>query len=157
MTVTYIFDLDGTLSNGEHRLHLINPDPHSADAGKKPKKDWDAYFDACDQDDVHEDIAHLARVLADAGHTIWIWSGRTERVRDKTLAWLADHSIPFDELRMRPDNSFKPDTEIKLGWLASLSAEERSQIMGAFEDRNSVVAAWRSQGIRCFHVQDGDY
>ena len=116
-----IFDLDGTLADGKHREWLISDDGAALRVAKfgNPKKLWDAYFDRCDADDSIFPIIETWNALA-AEHCLEIWSGRSDRVRDKTVQWLLDHgisSVDFRALRMRPEGDFTEDSALKERWL----------------------------------------
>jgi len=146
-TPCYIFDLDGTLSDCDHRRHFVT-DGNS---------DWDAFYEACDADDPHEHIITLARRLYwDADFDIFILSGRSDAVREKTEKWLAHHHVPHTALYMRKADDHRPDEEIKLEWLNFLRGLGWNPLM-AFDDRNKVVAMWRANGVPCAQVAQGDF
>ena len=145
-----IFDLDGTLADTSHRLHFIR----SAEAGFKP--DWDAFFDACSDDTPLWPFIVLGQELSRAGHPIIIVTGRSARVRDKTLAWLTAHNFPAAQILMRPEGNFKPDDEIKREWFEA-SGLKPQDISYVFEDRTRCVKMWRDLGIPCLQVSEGDY
>src|SRR6202161_2749071 len=104
-----IFDLDGTLSDCEHRRHFVDPrknkfcQPHSIEqeiggywdtrTGKEFKPDWKSFYEACDKDKPIEKPRSLLYDLysSDSCKDIQIWSGRCESVRDKTMDWLKYH------------------------------------------------------------------
>lgn len=137
-----IFDLDGTLTDPTHRLHYIQQTP----------KDWDAFFDACDGDLPKKHTMGVLLALASAGHNVSIWSGRVDRVRDKTESYLKSFMInPLFLTRMRPEGDFMPDKELKRMWLLeSISQGLKPDLV--FDDRQSVVDMWRAEGIPCFQV-----
>ncbi len=144
---TYIFDLDGTLANLDHRLHFV----------KREKPDWDAFFDAVDQDSVYEHVADLARMLSyRRNHYIVVVSGRSDQCRTATLAWLNMHGIPAHHVYMRTGGDHRPDYEVKKDLLAELLADGYKPIM-AFDDRNQVVEMWRENGVPCAQVAAGDF
>ena len=142
-----IFDLDGTLADDTHRAHYLTDGP---------KKDWDAYFDACDGDAPHTHIIAVLQALVHKGHIIEIWTGRSARVRDKTIAWLHWNGVPFDFLNMRPEKDFRDDTLLKAKWLEDARDCGHLPDM-AFEDRARVVHMWREQGIPCCQVAPGKF
>ena len=90
-----ICDLDGTITNLQHRLHFIkNPD-----GSKKSYKDsdWDSFHKACVDDEPYRDVIEILRNLYDAGRRagiegsereIYFFSGRNESVRNETIEWL---------------------------------------------------------------------
>jgi hypothetical protein len=148
-----IFDLDGTLCDITHRLHYIKSN-HTGDPDFKA--DWDAFYDACHDDEPRWPIIAIAQKFAAAGYTIIIASGRSDKVADKTKAWLRNHHVPYSMLVMRPEGDFTPDHELKRSWFrqAGLSPQK---VCFVIEDRKQVVEMWRSLGLTCLQVQDGDY
>ena len=156
MRPLYIFDLDGTLADGSHRVHLIQNEP----------KRWDEYFEACDGDKPIESVIEIANILRKSGADIWIYSGRSDLVRDKTHAWLAEYmarEIALDlvvfphTLKMRPYADHRPDDELKELWLNEMASEDRKRLVAVFDDRDRVVAMWRRHGVRCLQVAAGDF
>jgi len=88
----------------------------------------------------------------------WIWTGRSDEVRDETVAWLNRHlGAWWDVLRMRAHGDHTPDTELKRAWLRALPSALRERIAGIFEDRTRVVQMWRDEGMTCFQVAPGDF
>lgn len=151
----YIFDIDGTLANGDHRLHHIQKEP----------KDWDAYFLACEADTPHSHIITLARDLLVAGKKLVFVSGRSDLVKIETVFWL-ENQIACDrvearlnegcKLYMRQQGDHRPDDIVKIELLAKIRDDGYVPIM-AFDDRDRVVAAWRAAGIPCAQVAPGDF
>ena len=148
-TPCIVFDIDGTIANGDHRVHLILSEP----------KQWDAYFDLC-----HDDapIPHMLRVLKslERDFVIVFVSGRAARSRKKTEKWLSDHGAYSGRTRlhlyMREDGDHKNDDVLKIELLAKLRADGFEPVM-AFDDRTRVVNAWRTAGIPCAQVAPGDF
>lgn len=140
-----IFDLDGTLALNEHRQYFVE-----RPAGEK---NWDAFFDACDKDVLNWPVAITLHTMHAAGLDVRIWSGRVDRVRDKTERWLSENGLGHIPLKMRPHGDHQPDTTLKSKWL-----EEASQKpMMVFDDRDSVVAMWRENDIVCAQVAPGNF
>ncbi|NRA30514.1 MAG: hypothetical protein HRU11_09655 [Parvularculaceae bacterium] len=137
-----VFDLDGTLADVEHRRHYV------ADG----RRDWLAFFDACDVDPPMVPVVETFKALKAAGHRIEIWSGRSDRVRSKTEVWLASHGLEPERLRMRAHDDFQPDDDLKESWL---DAGDMPDLI--FDDRQKVVDMWRRRGIPCAQVAPGDF
>lgn len=144
--VCYLFDLDGTLADGTHRVHHLKSTP----------PDWRTYFSKCGDDEPIAHMVHLFRVLTRAGYPVVIVSGRSDEVRAETEHWLARHNLHPAKLVMRKAGDHKPDDVLKMEMLEDLQAEGWLPIM-AFDDRNRVVAAWRKAGIPCAQVAEGDF
>ena len=142
----FIFDIDGTLANGDHRLHHIQKEP----------KDWDSYFKASLSDLPHKHIIDLAKRLAMTGAAIVYVSGRSDLVRTETMAWLGCYGAPHGKLYMRKQGDHRNDDLLKIELLAELRADHFNPLM-AFDDRKRVVDAWRKAGVPCCQVADGDF
>lgn len=158
MKPLYIFDLDGTLALNDHRLHLVRGE----------EKDWPAFFAACGKDEPCHAVIRTLDGLRRSGAEVWIWSGRSDEVREITIEWLTVHGIVDqrmmrwwekhpDRFRMRQEGDHTPDVELKKKWLDELTERDRRRIVAVFDDRNSVVEMWRLNGVPCFQVAMGDF
>ncbi|UGL62722.1 3'-phosphatase, 5'-polynucleotide kinase [Xanthomonas phage FMYAK-P1] len=151
----YIFDLDGTLATIDHRRHLVESDP----------KQWREFYAACDGDTPCQAVIRTANALHLAGADVWVWSGRSDEVADKTSAWLLKHLPWLREhdpfmgmaLRMRFAHDHQPDVKLKRLWLSQLHPDDRARLVAVFDDRKSVVDMWRAEGVPCFQVAPGDF
>lgn len=146
-----IMDIDGTLANADHRVHLIRG--HEGDVEKAP--DWPAFLAAAINDPPNPEIVTLSNAMAEHA-LIFVVTGRNENTRDSTIAWLEKHRIHFDRLYMRGENDRRPDTAVKADILSVIQGEG-FKILFAVEDRKSVTAMWRANDIRCLQVCEGDY
>ncbi len=148
-----IFDIDGTLADASHRLHLL-PKGNREKDGITPS--WEAFFAAAVDDVPIPAVRELCNIVAHA-MPVFLVTGRPEKDRELTQTWLEKHGIRYAALFMRPDGDRRPDTEVKF--------EEFQRIvdMGytpafAVEDRLSVTRMWREKaGIVCLQVCEGNY
>ena len=113
-----VLDLDGVLADTRHRLHHL--------AGRK---DWDAFFAAAPDDPVHPEGRAVVDDLLARGLGIVYLSGRPERTRADTLAWLRRHGLPDGELLLRPDGDRRPARLVKLAALRRLSRRVRPVLL----------------------------
>ena len=141
----YLFDIDGTIADCSHRIHLIQSQP----------KLWDEFFAKCEDDEPIEHMCDLARILVCETPIVYV-SGRSDQCREQTEEWLKKNDLWFGSLYMRKEGDHRDDDIIKLELLADLRADGFEPIM-AFDDRTRVVAAWRSAGIPCAQVAPGDF
>jgi len=145
-----VFDLDGTLADCTHRLHHIAlPEEGSGDW---PEQDWAAFHAACHADTPIFPIQAVAAAMVDQGHRVEIWTGRSDHCRPATEQWLADHGFGGLPVRMRVADDRTADHRLKRGWIAIHGKPDL-----IFEDRASVVAMWRAEGIQCCQVAPGDF
>lgn len=148
-----IFDLDGTLALIDDRRTLSTKD--------NGKIDWDIFFDPnnINLDKPNQPVIKVAQMFKDSGFRIVILSGRLKTTKDVTKKWLEKFNVPFDVLKMRPDNKqfkFMSDDDLKQGWLDTLFAN-KEDVFAVFDDRNKVVDMWRSNGLNVFQVAEGDF
>ena len=106
-----VFDLDGVLADVQHRLHHIE--------GRR--KDWAAFFDAAVRDPVLEAGASLVREAARDCEVAYL-TGRPERCRADTIAWLRANDLPLGTVHMRPDHDRRPAARLKPQLLARLAS-----------------------------------
>lgn len=153
MKPLYIFDLDGTLSLAHHRQPILD--------NKDDSHRWQKFYAACDKDEPNAPVIRVMeslRLLAE----VWIFSGRSGEVRDKTIAWLTHHTsfTAWDletKLRMRDEGDYTADDVLKKQWLDSMLVDDRSRLVATFDDRDRVVKMWRESGIQCFQVAPGAF
>jgi phosphoglycolate phosphatase-like HAD superfamily hydrolase len=138
-----VFDLDGTLALTGHREHFL----------KREKKDWRGFYAACDKDEPCHQIIRVLQALHLTGAHVEIWTGRSGEVAEKTSDWLAAHGMGHVPVKMRDEGDHRPDTVLKQEWLNNCDIKPKL----VFEDRASVVAMWRSNGIVCCQVAPGDF
>lgn len=140
-----IFDLDGTLANITHRLHLI----------EQEKPDWNAFNAACVQDEYKWRIGDMLRAFKECGRSIAIFTGRDETYRKPTEDWLKGRRIEYDLLAMRPAKDYRSDTIIKKEMFDKYFKKE--DIWLVVDDRDKVVQMWRDLGLTVLQCQKGDY
>lgn len=136
-----VFDMDGTLADLTHRRHFVETKP----------KDWRSFFAACEDD---APILHAIEVLNTLmrQHDVEVWSGRPERCRADTEAWMHKHLGWTPCLSMRADGDYRADDIVKEEFLGKYGRPDL-----IFDDRDRVVAMWRRNGIPCFQVAEGAF
>lgn len=163
---TIICDLDGTIALDNGRAQLFLHSPHAADCPTAKqsaapcncgwKRDWDGYYQACDQDQCNDPVANLLRFYWEEGYNIRILTGRRESTRDVTVRWLARHAVPHHTLIMRQDGNYTDDNILKPTW-AQQYGWTPEVVEVVLEDRSRVVTAWRELGYTCFQVAPGTF
>ena len=143
-----IVDIDGTISKVGDRLKYLEQNP----------KDWDSFYEACEEDMPISAIMELVKILR-YEYEIVFCTGRREGVRQKTerWIWLSSMNAFLDpKIIMRPDGDFRHDTEVKPEMLEKAGVPLHL-IAFVLEDRNSMVKKWRELGLTCLQVADGDF
>lgn len=144
-----IVDLDGTIANIEHRLHFIKQ--------AKPK-DWIGFFEACSEDSPEAKVIDFIKNIclrekSELSLNVYIMSGRSEIVRQKTEEWLEKHFPIPHALYMRVANDFRKDDIIKSEMAEKANLTPKNTLC-VIDDRSSVVEMWRKRGFLCFQVAD---
>jgi len=176
-----IFDIDGTLADNEHRAHFLKPPLYEkkfgvtqmlcvhceAEPGNSHKddcfyiqgwkKDWDAFFNPEEQikDAVIQPVYEVYAALKAVGHSISFLTGRPEKYREVTQAWLQKHHLYYHPLLMRPNDDRTDDDLLKIRMVEDHYGLRN--ILCVFEDRLRIVKAWRNAGVFCYHVGGGDF
>jgi phosphoglycolate phosphatase-like HAD superfamily hydrolase len=149
LTPCVVFDVDGTLAefDADKLGHLV----HGVE------KHWDEFHDAMAEASLIAPVAKLMQRLKESGETIVICSGRPRGWAEHTIAWLRKHDLPFDGVYLRAENQDEAsDPEVKRQALAEMKADGLKPWL-VVDDRSSVVAAWRAEGIVCLQCAPGDF
>nr|DAD80228.1 MAG TPA: hypothetical protein [Caudovirales sp. ctTqA28] len=148
MKDTYVFDLDGTLSDGRHRLHLLP----SKDTAHRTEA-WDAFNLAADKDLPFIDNIRLMNELFQFGKKIIILTGRCAVAKEVTEKWLWEHGCNYNQLIMRPVDDHRRDIEFKEEVLRDIGLD---RIVACFDDLEHVAKHIRSLGVTCHLVTHYD-
>jgi hypothetical protein len=128
-----VVDLDGVVADVRHRLRFV----------RGPRKDWNAFFDAAAADPVLPEGRAVVDRLA-GGHEIVYLTGRPERTREATEAWLERHDLPRGRVVMRREGDRRPARVVKPRLLAALA---RGRAVGiVVDDDTEVCAAYEREG-----------
>jgi phosphoglycolate phosphatase-like HAD superfamily hydrolase len=138
-----VFDMDGVLSDAAGRQHYL----------ERPRRDWEAFFAACGDDPLIEEVARLLDVI-DATHRIVLLTARPQRVQRQTLGWLARYALRWDLLIMRDYGDYQAATHFKRRSVAELR-DQGFDLRLAFEDDRRNVAMFHQQGIPCVYIHSG--
>jgi predicted kinase len=135
-------DIDGTLSL------FGDADPYERDFTK---------------DEVN---THVADILSqyfnydedtmDKDGKIILCSGRQEKFREQTEQWLKDKAIFYDKLLMRQTDDTRKDSIVKKE-IYDAHIRGKYNILFVLDDRDQVVQMWRSLGLTCLQVAEGDF
>lgn len=142
-----IVDLDGTLSDGTHRLHLLpTKDLHLTGS-------WSEFNRAARHDAPIQDTIDIVNMLWKAGMGVVILTGRSDEVKTETILWLDRHKVKYDWLIMRRAEDNRKDTVIKEEVLRAIGLQN---IACAFDDSPNVIKHFRSLGVTTYQVTEYD-
>lgn len=132
----FLVDIDGTLA---HMRDYRGP------------YDWQKVH----LDDADESIVELVNYGISEEYTVIVMSGRDESCRDLTETWL-DRWVRWDDLFMRPEKDMRPDNIIKAE-LFDKYVRDNFDVKFVLDDRDQVVQMWRSMGLKCLQVAEGNF
>ena len=142
-----ILDLDGTVSNHDHRFHLAQ------------EKKWDEYHGKCDEDAPYQDVLQMLHaVIQSSAAKIIVCTGRNEAHRDKTVEWLAKFRIETTAVLMRADDDFRKSSVIKIEQLEKYFTSKQhvmDNVLLVLEDRAILTEEFRKYGLPCWQIRDG--
>lgn len=144
-----IVDIDGTISKVGDRLKYLKMSP----------PDWDSFYASSFDDEPIIDIIDLVVCLFNKGHKIVFCTGRRESCKYDTIEWIKKYFPPnfsYHKLLMRGDKDYRNDIETKIE-ACSNAGIMLQEIKFVLEDRNSMVKKWRSLGVKCLQVAEGDF
>lgn len=142
-----IVDLDGTLSDGTHRLHLLpTKDLHLTES-------WSEFNGAAIGDKPIQNTIDVVNALWKAGMLVIILTGRSDEVETDTMIWLDRHRVKYDYMIMRRASDNRKDTVIKEEVLRAIGMKH---IVCAFDDSPNVIKHFRSLGITTYQVTEYD-
>jgi beta-phosphoglucomutase-like phosphatase (HAD superfamily) len=113
-----VFDLDNTLADTAHRQRFLERRP----------RDWDGFFAAAPQDPPIADGIALVLESARECEVVYL-TGRPERCRPDTLAWLGAQGLPEGRVYMRRDNDRRPARRTKLEILRRLAGTREVRVL----------------------------
>ncbi len=134
-----VLDIDGVLADVRHRLHHLDSRP----------KDWDSFFADAPADPLLVEGLEVALDLAQQ-HPLVYLTGRPERCRSDTQAWLDKYGFPAGKLVMRGDTDRRPARLTKVQELNRLQRQGKVALF--IDDDERVVAAAEGAGYVVRHA-----
>ncbi|MDN3026964.1 HAD family acid phosphatase [Streptomyces sp. S.PB5] len=113
-----VFDLDNTLADTAHRQRFLEHKP----------RDWDGFFAAAPEDPPIPQGVALVLESAEECEIVYL-TGRPERCRRDTVAWLAAQGLPEGRIHMRRDNDRRPARRTKLEILRRLERTHEIRVL----------------------------
>lgn len=128
-----VFDIDNTLMDETHREeHRI-------------AKDWDTYFNLCHLDKPLKHVIKLTHEYHEKGYEVWVMSGRSESILDKTIQSLKDNGVYFDHIKLRGLENRMPDFIVKPAWAKKYIGLDRIDFV--YDDLDRVIEGFRKYGL----------
>lgn len=145
-----VVDLDGTLCNFTNRVHLALLAKKSGE-----HRDWERFHAQCGNDLPNWPVVFLLRAWLAAGGRVVYISARPSTYRRETQLWLRALGLPETPLALRIIDG-QPSVDMKTRAVETVIPDGDS-VAFVLEDRDKLVAMWRSYGAGCFQVAEGLY
>lgn len=140
-----VFDMDGVLSDASRRQHYL----------EWPYRDWEAFFEACGDDDLIEEVGRLLDVIS-SEHQIILLTARPIRVQSQTIGWLDRYDLRWDLLIMRDFGDYGASRNFKQRTVQELR-HYGFDLRLAFEDDRRNYLMFHAEGIPCVYIHSGYY
>jgi len=146
----YFIDVDGTVANNDHRVHLI----------QNGNSDWDEFFrpeQMVKDSPIQAARAHFAEGRFLYGDFVFL-TARIESTHDVTKAWLIEHGFATDVtrvickpniIRLQRSRVFKPSV---LATVGRYDYPDREFVL--IEDYGEVRRATEEAGFKTLHAPD---
>lgn len=141
-----ICDIDGTLSNDENRVDLVD----------KEEPDIEKYHAYARFDKPNAWCAELLRLFRKDGYRLVFITGRPESMRAETLTWLTSNLDFLEnefELIMKAETDPEDTVEFKRHRFRA-DVLPVYDVEFALEDRAALANMWRSEGVPCLQCLD---
>jgi hypothetical protein len=136
MNEVVLVDIDGTVAN------MVNRGPYE--------------YNRVGEDLPNKDVINVVECLWKSSKTIIYITGREDSCYEETYKWLVENCPPFSNLYMRKTGDYRKDVEIKKE-IYDNNIKNVFDVLCVLDDRKSVVDMWRSLGLTCLQVNDGDF
>lgn len=143
-----IIDIDGTLSDNTHRLHLFN----------KNVKDWTEINELSRYDLPNLWCQSIVHLFGEQGYKIIFMTGRSEEAERVTREWLMRYVSPAIDwtLLMRGKDDRREDFEIKED-LYCQHVAPLYDVEFCVDDRDQNVQMFRRIGLVCLQCKENTY
>ena len=141
-----VFDIDGVLSDAVAPPALP----------RAPVRDWEAFFHACGDDDLIDEVARLLELL-DPDLRVVLLTARPSGSSDQTLAWLAALRAALGPARHAATGATTARPGLQAARRSGSSATYGFDLRLAFEDDRRNVDMFRAEGVPCVYIHSGYY
>jgi len=135
--VKILVDLEHTISNCSHRLHLLN---------KEPK---DKFHEEFINDSVNENVKIFLKQLYCKNNIIFILTAKNYKYEEVVLKWLKNNKIKFDCLVMKPEDFVGSHTEFKESYIK----ETKISFDFSLDDCGTNCAMFFKHGIPSLRIE----
>jgi hypothetical protein len=151
-----LIDLDGTIRQGSHRLHLLPSQEEIAAAGDTPNIAFTRFNEAGDKDKPIQPVIDLVNMFYEQGYYIIILTSCTHS--DKTLSTMVEQldiwEVPYHAAVMRGKDNHRWPVEYKEMFLHDVGIVGYNGNVVALDDCVDNCNKFREYGILALQVED---
>lgn len=151
-----ICDVDSTLRNCSHRLHLLPSQEEIAAAGDTPNIAFTLFNEAGDKDVPIQPVIDLVKMFYDQGYYIIILTSCTHS--DKTLSTMVDQldewDVPYHAAVMRGKDNHRWPVNYKEMFLQDAGIVDYNGSIIALDDCINNCNKFREYGILALQIED---
>lgn len=108
-----------------------------------------------DKDVINDSVRYVLEGNDQFNEIIFV-SGRSDKFRKVTEEWLSRYGFGDYPLFMRKDGDSRKDVIIK-SEIYNKHIKDKYNVLFVLDDRDQVVEFWRSQGLTCLQVAEGNF
>lgn len=151
-----LVDLDGTIRQGSHRLHLLPSQEEIVAAGDTPNIAFTRFNEASDGDEPIQPVIDLVKMFYDQGYYIIVLTSCTHS--NKTLSTMVNQldewNVPYHAAVMRGKDNHRWPVEYKEMFLNDIGIVGYSGSVVALDDCIDNCNKFREYGILALQVSD---
>jgi hypothetical protein len=137
-----LIDIDHTVANAFWRDSMIGTET------------WDYYHENSKYDKPFKNVVNLINALAHSGYDMMGITGRNEKHRQLTVAWLIQNKVDIDELLMRPDDNYTKNGELKVKLIQERFKGDFKDIHFLIDDNEDAILAFMALGIATLQIRN---
>jgi hypothetical protein len=137
-----LVDIDHTVANAFWRDGMIGTET------------WDYYHEQSKFDKPFKNVVNLLNALSNSGYNIMGITGRNEKHRQLTVAWLVQNKVDIDELLMRPDDDYTKNGELKVKLIQEYFKGDFKEIHFLIDDNEDAILAFMAIGIATLQIRN---
>jgi phosphoglycolate phosphatase-like HAD superfamily hydrolase len=137
-----VYDLDGTVCDHRHRLHLIVDD--NGDRKNRANRNWKEFFEQIHLDPIYDNIVEEMREHKRLGRMIVVLTARAEDIARPTVEHLKTNNVPFDRIFMRNSGDYREGTIVKREIISKLP---KDKIVMVYDDDPKQIAMFKELGL----------
>ena len=124
---------------------------------ERPVRDWEAFFEACGDDDLIDEVARLLEVLDPDLRVAPAHRPPAAGPATRPLAWLAALRAPLGPARHARLGRLRLVPELQAAARWGSSASYGFELRLAFEDDRRNVDMFHAEGVPCVYIHSGYY